>query len=133
MAQRSPLVAIFNNDPDLINLLATWLETHGIRAVCGSLMEFRRGHEDVVAFLSRHAPTVLLLDISMPYAPNWDYVGALRLIPETSGVPFVVTTSNKAALERAVGRTDAIELTGGADNLTMLTTVILAAQGPRRP
>ena len=30
MRQHPPLVAVLNNDPDLINMLATWLETHGI-------------------------------------------------------------------------------------------------------
>ena len=124
---RQPLVAVLNNDPDLINLLATWLETHGIRVVCASLTDFRRGHEDVAAFLLRHAPTVLLLDLGMPYGPNWDYLNALRLIPETAGVPIVVTTGNKTALERAVGVTDAIELSGTVENLGTLTRAILAA------
>ena len=127
MADRSPLIAVFNNDPDLINMLATWFETHGIRVVCGSLMDFRRGHEDVAAFLIQHSPTVLLFDLSMPYGPNWDYLSVLRLIPETSGVPFVITTSNKVALEKVVGNTDAIELTGTAENLATLTDAILAA------
>ena len=128
MAQRVPLVAVLNNDPDLINILATWFETHGMRVVCASLMDFRRGHEDVAAFLVRHNPTVLLLDISMPYGPNWDYLAALRMIPETSGVPFIVTTSNKAALESVVGKTDAIELIGTAENLARLTDAIRLAQ-----
>ena len=127
MAQRVPLVAILNNDPNLINMLATWFETHGMRVVCASLMDFRRGHEDVAAFLVRHNPTVLLLDIS-PYGPNWDYLEALRTIPETSGVPFIVTTGNKAALESVVGKTDAIELTGTVENLASLTDAIRLAQ-----
>ena len=127
MTVRPPLVAVLNNDPDLINMLATWFETHGMRVVCASLSDFRRGHEDVADFLGRHSPTVLVLDVSMPYGPNWDYLNALRLIPETSGVPIVVTTGNKAALESIVGATDAIELTGSAENLDILTKVLLAA------
>jgi CheY-like chemotaxis protein len=133
MTSRSPLVAVLNNDPDLINLLVTWFEGHGLRAVCASLSDFRRGHEDVAQFLIRHNPTAVLIDISMPYGPNWDFLCALRTIPETSGVPFVVTTGNKAALERVVGLTDATELNGTAANLDQLTATVLAAHLPYPP
>ena len=125
-APRSTLVAVLNNDPDLINMLATWFETHGLRAVCGSLRDFRRGHEDIAEFLVRHNPTIVVYDISMPFGPNWDFLDALKMIPETSGVPILVTTSNKAALEKAVGPTGAFEVTGSAENLTALTAAILA-------
>ena len=64
--QRSPLVAVLNNDPDLINMLATWFETHGMRTVCANLMDFRRGHEDVAEFFRQHSPSVVLLDLGMP-------------------------------------------------------------------
>jgi len=127
MVPRNPLIAVLNNDPDLINLLATWLETHGMRAVCASLHDFRRGHEDVAAFIQRHNPTVMVFDLSMPYGPNWDYLTALRQIPETSGIPFVITTNNKAALERVVGGTEALEITGTVENLDILTSQIRAA------
>ena len=130
MGIRPPLVAVFNNDPDLINMLATWFETHGMRVVCGTLRDFRRGHEDVAVFLTRHNPTMVLYDISMPFGPNWDFLEALRMIPETSGVPIMVTTSNKAALEKAVGPTAAFEVTGTAENMTELTAAILAAYAP---
>ena len=33
MNPRSPLVAVLNNDPDLINMLATWFETHGMHDI----------------------------------------------------------------------------------------------------
>jgi hypothetical protein len=69
----------------------------------------------------------MLLDISMPYGPNWDYYGALQQIPETSGVPIIVTTSNKRALEDVVGPSGAIELTGTTANLRDLTAAIMTA------
>jgi CheY-like chemotaxis protein len=128
MHVRPRLVAVLNNDPDLINLLATWFETHGIRVVCANLMEFRRGHEDIALFIARHQPTVMLMDVSMPYGPNYDYLAVLRLIPETSGVPILVTTGNKTALERAVGPTEAFEVTGTTENLAALTDAILATE-----
>jgi len=128
MRTRPPLVAVFNHDPDLINMLATWFETHGIRAVTGNLRDFRRGHEDVAAFIERHSPTVLLFDVCVPYASNWDYLSALRLIPETGRLPFIVTTANKIALEKAVGPTDAIEITGTAADFDAVTAAITAVQ-----
>jgi CheY-like chemotaxis protein len=131
--QLSPLVAVFNNSPDLINLLATWLETHGMRVVCGSLSEFRRGHEDVEIFLSQHRPAVLLLDVSMPYEPNWDYVEVLRLLPATQGMAIIVTTANKRALEAVVGPTDALEITGSVASLTAVTDSIRSSLIPPVP
>ena len=124
---RTPVVAVFNNDPDLINLLASWLETHGMRAVTGNLRDFRRGHTDVVEFILRHKPTVLLFDISVPYASNWDYLDALRLMPETAGLPFIVTTGNHSALTKAVGVNSAIEITGTAADFAAVTAAITAA------
>jgi CheY-like chemotaxis protein len=124
---RAPVVAVLNNNPDLINMIATWLETHGIRAVCGSLRDFRRGHHDIVAFINRHIPTVVLFDLSMPYPANWDYLEVLRMMPETQGIPFVITTGNKVALETAVGPTNAIEITGTVQSFTEVTNAIHAA------
>jgi CheY-like chemotaxis protein len=111
-------------------MVATWLETHGIRAVCGSLRDFRRGHEDFLAFINRHTPTIVLYDLSMPYPSNWDYLEVLRLMPEMQGIPFVVTTGNKVALEKAVGSTNAIEITGTVQSLTQVTDAIHAARTP---
>jgi CheY-like chemotaxis protein len=121
------IVAVLNNDPDMIDMLATWLETHGMRAVCGGLRDFRRGHEDVAAFITRHQPTAILFDISAPYASNWDYLAALRLLPESRALPFIVTTTNKGALDKAVGPNDAIEVTGTPADLEQVTNAVRTA------
>ena len=126
---RPPLVAVVNKIPTLSTCWRRGLETHGIRAVCGSLRDFRRGHDDVVEFIKRHNPIVLLCDISAPYAANWDYLEVLRLIPESGVVPFVVTTANKRALEKAVGSTDAIEITGTTEDFEAVTAAIASAHG----
>ena len=57
------------------------------------------------------------------------YLAALRLIPETGRLPFIVTTANKIALEKAVGPTDAIEITGTAADFDAVTAAITAVQG----
>ena len=53
---RPPLVAVVNKIPTLSTYCRRGLETHGIRAVCGGLRDFRRGHDDVVEFIKRHNP-----------------------------------------------------------------------------
>jgi CheY-like chemotaxis protein len=121
------LVGVINNDPELINMLVSWFEAHSLRAVSASLTDFRRGHEDFAEFVLKHEPHVIVLDIGMPYQPNWDYVCALRLLPETSKVPIVLTTGNKIALERKVGETDAYEINGHPEDLTQLTNAVRAA------
>ena len=104
-----------------------FLETHGIRAVCGNLGNFRRGHEDMAVFIAKHRPTVLLFDISVPYASNWDYLAALRLLLDTGVLPFSVTTANKNALDKAVGLNDAIEITATAADFDAVTAAITTA------
>jgi hypothetical protein len=73
------------------------------------------------------APTIVLYDLSVPYSPNWDYLEVLRLLPETQGTPFVITTGNKVALEKVVGATNAIEIIRTAQSLTEVTEAIRVA------
>ena len=123
----NPLVAVINNDPQLINMLVTWFETHDLRVVCASLSDFRRGHEDVEAFIDKHRPKVIVFDVGMPYQPNWDFLCVLRLLPEIARVPIIATTGNKRALEAKVGATDAHEIVGNPDDLNELTGAVRAA------
>jgi CheY-like chemotaxis protein len=127
----NPLIAVINNDPELINLLVTWFEAHDLRAVSASLADFRRGHEDLEVFIEKHGPKVIVFDIGMPYQPNWDFLCVLRLLPEIARVPIVVTTSNKAALEKKVGQTDAHEILGYPEDLNALTAEVRAAATPK--
>ena len=121
-----PLIAVLNTDEGVLNTLANWFRTHGFRAVCANIRDLAHGHEDVAAFLERHHPSTLLVDVGTPYGPNWDFVVALRMIDETSAVPLLVTTGNKTELERAVGPTDAMELTGTPENLVVVTAAVRA-------
>jgi CheY-like chemotaxis protein len=123
----SPLIAVINNDPELINMLVSWFEAHGMRAISASLTDFRRGHEDFAAFVVKHDPKVIVLDVGMPYQPNWDYVCVLRLLPQAKTIPMVLTTGNKAALEKTVGATDAHEIYGHPEDLTRLADAVRAA------
>jgi CheY-like chemotaxis protein len=131
MSAIRPTVAVFNDNSDTLSVISTWLEVHGLRTVNAQLPNMRRGHEDVLSFMEKHAPSVIVFDVGMPYEPNWDFLNVLRLMPETAAVPIVVTTSNKRALERLVGETGAVELHGKPDDLNALLREIERVTGGR--
>jgi CheY-like chemotaxis protein len=120
MPKIRPTVAVFNDNSDTLSVISTWLEVHGIRTVNAQLPNMRRGHEDVLAFLAKYVPNAIVFDVGMPYEPNWDFLGVIRLMPESALIPIVVTTSNKTALERLVGESGAVELHGKPADLNEL-------------
>lgn len=121
------VVAVFNDNEETLSLLRTWFEMSGMRCVSSAFRDFRHGHEDIQEFMAKHKPKVLVFDVGLPYEPNWDFLQALRFIPEIGRVPLVVTTANKAALEQLVGPTGAIEIVGKLYDLNALTAAVLSA------
>jgi hypothetical protein len=69
---------------------------------------------------------------SDPYGPNWDYLSVLRTAPDLPRLPYVVTTPNKLALDKLVGKNDAIELLGELADLTIVMRAAEAAGHDRR-
>jgi CheY-like chemotaxis protein len=131
MPKIRPTVAVFNDNSDTLSVISTWLEVHGIRTVNAQLPNMRRGHEDVLAFLTKYAPNAIVFDVGMPYEPNWDFLSVIRLMPESALIPIVVTTSNKTALEKLVGESGAVELHGKPADLNQLLREIERASAGR--
>jgi len=51
----------------------------------------------------------------------------IRLMPAMAGIPFLLTTSNKVALEGLVGPTDAYQIIGKPEDLNYLLRAIDSA------
>jgi hypothetical protein len=75
---------------------------------------------------------VVVYDVPIPYWPNWDYLTVLRTATDMPRIPYVVTTPDKAALNRLVGTNDALELLGAPDDLTVVLHAAEAAGSDRR-
>jgi two-component system response regulator (stage 0 sporulation protein F) len=107
-------VAILNTNDDMLRLLQSMVEAAGFTSVGAHVDEVGRSADTLQEFLRRHDPQVVLYDVSPPYAENWATFVWVRDAELSRGPSrrFLVTTTNKQALEERVGPTDAIELVG---------------------
>jgi CheY-like chemotaxis protein len=129
MAQSPPrVVAVLDSDPDTIEMLKTMLEYHGLVAATGSLIDFRLGKADLLEFLQRTAPDVIVYDLGLPYETNYQY---LRKVREASGFPkcpLVITTTNARVVRDLLG-IEALEIVGKPYDMAALLEAVWA-DGP---
>ena len=119
-----PKVAVINSSEDTVEMLRTLLEGEGWETVEGHVDDIKRGRTDFLKYLEAHDPSVLIWDVSPPYDHNWAFLRLVRSSRAMEGRVVVVTTTNKAALERFVGPTDALEIFTKPYDVDILITAI---------
>jgi hypothetical protein len=106
-----PRIGIINTSEEMTQLLHEFMSDEGFATAAVYVPEFKRSAHDIAAFFHSHRPQAILYDIDAPYLENWAFfkeqVLARDLLPVSR---FVLTTTNRIALERLVGPTNAIEL-----------------------
>ncbi len=117
-------VAVFNDSAPTLSTIAKWFEIHGYGVVTAQLSMMRVAHVDVEAFVGAHQPDVIVFDIAMPYESNWDFLEVVRMLPKLQGIPIIITTSNKTALESLVGPTTAMQIIGKPHDLSALQKLV---------
>jgi DNA-binding NarL/FixJ family response regulator len=108
-----PRVAIFNSRSDFIEALRIALEAEGFSAACAHLADIQAGILDLPAFVRAHKPELIIYDLPRPYESHWNF---LRLLKETDSLrsaTWVLTTTDKKALEAAVGASGVVEVIFG--------------------
>jgi len=127
---RGGLVAVFNSSDEVINLLKLVLEEEGFTVVSGHVPELKNGEQDIAAFFAEHDPRVIVYDVSLPYQANWQFFQWVQRLGEAQGRRFVVTTTNKRALDELAGRTPAFELVGKPFDIDQIVAAVHRAMLP---
>jgi len=103
-------VAVVNSSEDTVEMLRTLLEREGWEVVTAHVDDIKRGRYDLLQMLEGRDPRVVIWDVSPPYDQNWTFLKLVRSSRAMDERTVIVTTTNKPALERFVGPTDAIEI-----------------------
>ena len=122
-----PTIAVFNSSEDTVELLRTALEAEGFQTVAGHIPDVKKGDLDLIDFVNHHMPAVILYDISPPYDANWRFLRLVRSSESLKQHQFVLTTTNKPALEQLVGETEALEIIGKPYDLRQVVEAVRTA------
>ncbi len=123
------VVGIVNSSDDTVAMLRTVMEQAGFLTVAAHVTDIRNGREDFVDYVRSNNLRVVVYDVSPPYEENWTFLKLLLDTEVMRGRGIVLTTTNKAALERLVGPTDAIEILGKPYDLNAVLTAVRVAVG----
>lgn len=118
--KNTPCVAIINSVSELIDMIKELLEEEGYRAITALISDIKKVELDIHSFMKEFDPQVIIYDIPPPYDLNWHFFKLLEDSPSMNNCAFVVTTTNKKALDSQVGNTPTMELIGKPFDLSEL-------------
>jgi CheY-like chemotaxis protein len=106
-------VAIFNSRPDFIEALTLGLEAEGFATASAHLADIQSGALDLLAFVRRHEPELIVYDLPRPYERHWNILQLLKDTHALRSTTWLLTTTDKKALEAAVGASGVVEIIFG--------------------
>src|SRR5271157_3305655 len=128
---KAPLVAVVDDDPDIIELVSVHLRKTGMK-----VREFLDA-ESFYRFLRQDVPDLVLLDLMLPDADGVEVCKFLRRNERLSAVPVIMLTAKADEVDRVLG----LEL--GADDyvtkpfspkeLVARAKAVLRRTGPQAP
>jgi len=131
VADAKPVRAlVMNSSADTLDLLRQYLEFQGFAVETCNLGRLRREGIDVADTVARVHPDVVVFDIALPYDVNWEVCAALQRDPRIVA-PFVLTTTNRAAVERLTGARGLIEILGKPYDLEHVVEAVRTAVAAR--
>lgn len=126
-------VAIFNSRPDFIEALRVALEASGFTTASAHLADIQDGSLDLIAFVERHKPSLIVYDLPRPYESHWNFLRLLKETESLKAATWVLTTTDKEALEAAVGASGVVEIIFGEPYGVTDIVVAVRRTFPQRP
>ena len=122
------VVALFNASDDTVEMVQRMLDASGFQCLVGChFSDLKKGNVDIARYLAEHQPDVVIFDISPPYRENWRFFQTLIDSHALAGRALVLTTTNKARLDEAVGKdSEAFEIVGKPYDLDQIKSAIQA-------
>lgn len=108
IAPDRPVVAVFNSNADLLDLLRTALNHAGFVVVTGHIKDIRDGRLDLINFVAQHDPRVIVYDLVPPYEANWEFLNHLRVREPLKGRRFVLTSTNAKVAQDLTKATEVV-------------------------
>jgi DNA-binding NtrC family response regulator len=127
---RIPVVAIFNSNDDVVEMLRLAIEQRGLIVVSGHIDQIRRGAQRLSDFLDEHNPSVIVYDLVPPYDRSWLFLEHLRESSSMRGRRFVITSTNAARAREIVGTAEHVyEVIGKPFDLDQVVQAVERAAG----
>jgi DNA-binding NtrC family response regulator len=125
-----PVVAIFNSNDDVVEMLRTAFEAAGLVVVSAHVDEIRRGRTSLVEFIREHDPDVIVYDLVPPYDRSVRFLQHLQN-QAFAGRRFVLTSANRRRAREVCNTPDEVyEFIGKPYDLDEITRVVShAARG----
>lgn len=124
-----PVVAIINNNEDLIRMLSDALKEAGCHVATVRLVDARAGKVDLELFVKEHDPDAVIFDLALPYRTNLSTLEDLKASGVLSNRGLVLTTPNGRAV-RDLLRVEAFEITGLSEEIQAIVREVLRVARP---
>jgi CheY-like chemotaxis protein len=123
------VVALFNASDDTVEMVQRMLDASDFSCLVGChFADLKKGRIDFGRYLAQYSPEVVIVDVSPPYAENWQFLKTLLHDKAMIGRGIVVTTTNKMRLDETVGcDSEALEIVGKPYDLDQIKAAIHAA------
>ncbi len=97
MAAEPKLIVCIEDEPDMIELLRTILESSGYKVIGAN------GGVAGLEIVRREKPDLILLDLMMPDMDGWEVFQQIKDDSELSSIPIVVVTAKAQSIDKVLG------------------------------
>jgi DNA-binding NarL/FixJ family response regulator len=123
-----PVVAVFNGNEDVVEMLRVALEQAGMVVVSGHIDAVRRGEQRLSDFVQEHDPAAILYDLVPPYDRSWRFLEHMRDTPSMRGRRFVITSTNEQRAKDIIGTAEHVyEVVGKPYDIDAIVRAVEAA------